>query len=150
MNILLTCPQIIYLILIIISVAGDPPHFAMHAAIERNFLVSIGFPVGPNGERVLHFVGNRAGFKAVLDYCGKIAEGIVKEAPLTPIKAQRRNVERGKTFYCLYCSKPYLNRVFEHCELVHPTETLVMEIMALPNGSAERREKLRVSNLFCK
>ena len=117
----------------------------MHAALEDNFKVRIGLPMAENGFRVLQLVGKGLDFKPVLDYIGKIADGVVVAAPTTPLKVERHHVKRDKLFFCLYCGRGYLNRVVEHVLTCHPLEDLAKQIAATDKKSNERKNLIRVS-----
>lgn len=121
----------------------------MHSALEYNFGVLLGFPE-VEGRRLLKLVGIKDNFHRVLNYIGKIADGDVVTAPLTPMKGVKKNVERGKMFYCLYCSKGYLNQVLHHCFSIHHDQPLVQEIMKLEARSEKRKALIKVYNIYLK
>ena len=119
----------------------------MHSALEYNFNVLVGFPV-IEGVRRLKLIGLKDQFTKVLNYVGKIADGDVVSAPLTPMKGVRKHVERKKVFYCFFCSNPYYNQIFPHCVSCHFEEDLVKDIMKMPNKTPAKKLAIRVMQLY--
>ena len=141
--------QIKFSFISFLSVAGDPPGYRTHAAIEANFHVRVGFPK-ENGKYAIRLVGRPINIVKTMDYIGKLADGNVVVQENRPVVERNPDYayDREKLFYCYFCNKGIKFNIFPHCESQHNEEPLVAEIMAMPVKSKERNRAVMVNTFL--
>ena len=118
-------------------VVGEEPFFEMHAMIEANYHVRIGFPKVDDRYQ-LRMVGRPMNILKTIDFIGKLADGNYVQPIDTKIQtAPDYQYTREKLFCCFYCGKMYKFNIISHCQAMHAKEPEVAKIIALKKKDNE-------------
>lgn len=116
----------------------------MHKYIEEHFEVKVTYPLVNEG-RVLRLLGYPYAITDTMGFVGRILDGEITDVPLATEYTRRKHMTENKSHSCPFCGELKKNKMYKHLETMHEDQQEVIDFMALPPGSDQRKNKIAVS-----